>query len=209
MTAYAAATATTAAHNVILDAATPGEGDKPTRQTVSLYRENLERLFLLDPLPAWSPSLSPLTRLVVSPKHHLVDPALAARLVGVDAAALLRGGGDRLVTSDGTLLGALFESLATQTVRVLAQAAEARTHHLRTKAGEHEIDLVVEGQDRRVLALEVELNPVVTDNDVKHLRWLRATLGDRVADLAVLTTGPHAYRRPDGIAVIPLALLGP
>ncbi len=209
LTAYAAATATTATHSVILDAATPGDGDKPARQTVAVYRENLERLFLLDPLPAWSPSLSPLKRLVVSPKHHLVDPALAARLIGIDAAGLLRGDGDRLVTTDGTLLGALFESLATQTVRVLAQAAEARTHHLRTKTGDHEIDLIVEGHDRRIVALEVKLNPVVTDRDVKHLLWLRDTLTDRVADLAVLTTGPHAYRRPDGIAVVPLALLGP
>ncbi len=209
LTAYAAATATTAAYNVILDAATPGDGDKPTRQTVAIYRENLERLFLLDPLPAWVPSLSPLKRLTASPKHHLVDPALAARLIGVDASALLRGAGDRLAPNDGPLLGALFESLAVQTVRVLAQAAEARVHHLRTKSGDHEIDIVIEGPDRRIVAAEVKLNPVVTDDDTTHLRWLHNTIGERAADLIVLTTGPHAYRRPDGVAVIPLALLGP
>lgn len=67
LTAYAAATATTAAYTVILDAATPGDGDKPTRQTVATYREILERLFLLDPLPAWVPSLSPLNRLTAPP----------------------------------------------------------------------------------------------------------------------------------------------
>ncbi|MDR1294403.1 MAG: hypothetical protein LBK59_05520 [Bifidobacteriaceae bacterium] len=44
---------------------------------------------------------------------------------------------------------------------------------------------------------------------LKHLLWLRQRLGDRMADAAVLTTGELAYRRPDGIAVIPLALLGP
>lgn len=209
LTAYAAATATTATHSVILDAATPGEGDKPARQTVAVYRENLERLFLLDPLPAWAPSLSPLTRLTVSPKHHLVDPALAARLIGIDAAALLRGEGERVVPTDGTLLGALFESLAAQTVRVLAQAVEARVGHLRTKNGDQEIDLITEGPDRRVVAFEVKLNPVVVDDDVRHLRWLRESLGERVADMVVLTTGAQAYRRPDGVAVVPLALLGP
>lgn len=209
LTAYAAATATTASYNVILDAATPGEGDKPARQTVASYRESLERLFLLDPLPAWVPSLSPLKRLIASPKHHLVDPALAATLVGVDGGALLRGEGDRLQPADGPLLGALFESLATQTVRVLAQAAEADVGHLRTKAGEHEIDLIVEGPARRVLAIEVKLKATITDDDVRHLHWLHAALGERIADLVVLTTGPHAYRRPDGVAVVPLALLGP
>ena len=48
----------------------------------------------------------------------------------------------------------------------------------------------------------------VGDADVRHLRWLREQLGSDVVDLVVLTTGTHAYRRPDGIAVIPLALLG-
>jgi hypothetical protein len=50
---------------------------------------------------------------------------------------------------------------------------------------------------------------VVSDGDVKHLRWLEDKLGERVVDLIVVTTGPQAYRREDGIAVIPLALLGP
>jgi hypothetical protein len=57
--------------------------------------------------------------------------------------------------------------------------------------------------------IEVKLAPTAADSDVAHLRWLRAELPDHVADAAVLTTGREAYRRPDGIAVIPLALLGP
>jgi hypothetical protein len=55
--------------------------------------------------------------------------------------------------------------------------------------------------------------PVVTrdisEPDVKHLTWLKQRLGDRVLDRALITTGPTAYRRRDGIAVVPLALLGP
>lgn len=209
LTAYAAATSTTADYAAILNAATPGDGDKPARATVTAYREALERQFLLEPLPAWAPSMSPLRRLVGAPKHHLVDPALTARLLGVEADALLRGGGNRISASDGPLLGALFESLAVQTTRVLAQAAEARVWHLRTKAGEHEIDIIVEDSARRVLAIEVKLNPVVGDAEVSHLMWLRNQIPDRVADLMVITTGERAYRRPDGVAVVPLALLGP
>jgi len=209
LTAYAAATATTADYATILDAAAPGEGAKPTRVTAVVYREALERQFLLDPVPAWSPSLSPLRRLVGAPKHHLVDPGLAARLLGVDAPALLRGAGDRIGPRDGPLLGALFESLTVQTVRVLAQAAEARVWHLRTKAGEHEVDIIVEDEARRIVAIEVKLNPVVSESDVAHLLWLRRQIPERIGSLVVITTGEMAYRRPDGIAVIPLALLGP
>lgn len=60
-----------------------------------------------------------------------------------------------------------------------------------------------------MIACEVKLGADVTTADVKHLLWLRERLGDQVADLVVLTTGGHAYRRPDGVAVVPLGLLGP
>jgi hypothetical protein len=61
----------------------------------------------------------------------------------------------------------------------------------------------------RVVALEVKLAGSVGDDDVVHLRWLRDQLGDELLNAAVITTGPYAYRRQDGIAVIPAALLGP
>ena len=59
------------------------------------------------------------------------------------------------------------------------------------------------------VALEVKLSPLVNDDDVRHLLWLRAKLGPELLDAAIITTGMHAYRRPDGVAVIPAALLGP
>jgi predicted AAA+ superfamily ATPase len=209
LAAYGAATATDAAYSVILDAATAGENHKPARQTVDIYREHLQRIFVLDPLPAWIPTMSPLKRLTHAPKHHLVDPALAARLVGVDLGGLLRGAGTRVSAATGTWLGALFESLVTQSVRVYAEAVGAQVGHLRTKNTEHEIDLVVEDDSRQLVAIEVKLSPTVEDKDVRHLNWLHEELGDRVADRVVVNTGQFAYRRLDGVAVVPLALLGP
>ena len=207
--AYAAATATTASYDRIRDAATGGEDDKPAKTTTAPYRDALERIWILDPLPAWAPTNSRLARLVAGPKHHLADPALAARLVGVDADALLRGEGPQMVARVGSYLGALFESLATLSVRVFAQAAEGRVLHCRTRGGEHEVDLVVVRDDERVLGIEVKLSATVEDADVKHLHWLRDRLGDDFADGIVVTTGVEAYRRDDGIGVVPLALLGP
>lgn len=58
-------------------------------------------------------------------------------------------------------------------------------------------------------ALEVKLAASIDDKAVRHLHWLSQQHGRQISDLAVLTTGPHAYRRSDGIAVIPLGLLGP
>lgn len=209
LTAYGAATATDASYSTILDTATAGEENKPARATVDAYREHLTRIFVLDPIPAWIPVFNPLKRLTHSPKHHLVDPALAARLVGVGQTGLLRGEGDRVAAESGTWLGALFESLAAQSVRVYAEAASAYIGHLRTKDTAHEIDLIVEGADRRVVAIEVKLSESVGDKDVRHLNWLRDRIGDRLADRVLITTGDYAYRRTDGVAVVPLALLGP
>lgn len=209
MQAYAAATATTASYEKIRDAATSGQGEKPTRATTQPYREALERLWIVDPVPAWLPSRNRLARLSSPPKHHLADPALAARLLGVDAATLLEGRpAGPAMSREGTLAGALFESLVTLDVRVYAQAAEARTAHLRTWSGEHEIDLIVE-RGQAVVAIEVKLGQTPDERDVRHLHWLRNELGEGLADALVITTGQAAYRRADGIAVVPAALLGP
>jgi uncharacterized protein len=208
MQAYAAATATTASYEKIRDAATSGHGDKPSRTTTQPYRDVLERLWILDPVPAWLPSRSRLARLSAPPKHHLADPALAARLLGVDAATLLHAQpAGPAITREGTLLGALFESLVTLSVRVYAQASEARTAHLRTWSGEREIDLIVE-HGRKILAIEVKLGQTPEDRDVRHLRWLQSEIGEDLADAIVITSGPAAYRRSDGIAVVPAALFG-
>ena len=85
----------------------------------------------------------------------------------------------------GGMLGHLFESLATLCVRVCAQAAEAAVGHFRTLAS------------------------TVDDRDLTHLRWLGGNLGADLLDAVVINTGLNAYRRPDGIGVVPLALLGP
>jgi uncharacterized protein len=210
MTAYAAASSTTATLESIRDAATPGEADKPARTTVIQYRDVLHRLWLLDPVPAWVPSRNYFSRLARPDKHQLADPALAARLLGVGVNTLVEGGeGAATVPRDGTLLGHLFEALVTLCVRVYAQAAEAEVKHLRTKGGRHEVDLIIERPDRRVLAMEVKLAGTVSDDDVRHLLWLRDRMGRDLLDAVVVTTGSAAYRRADGIGVVPAALLGP
>lgn len=208
MAAYAAATATTATYEKIRAAASPGEGDPPTKVTTIAYRDILERLWILDPVPGWLPSGSRLARLTQAPKHHLADPALAARLLDLDASGFLAAAGPAPAPGEAALLGRLFESLVTQSVRVLAQAADATVHHLRTHDGRQEVDLVLE-RGGGVLALEVKLGGEVTDADVRHLHWLGRRLGGDLLDAAVITTGADAYRRPDGVAVVPAALLGP
>ncbi|HEY2715835.1 MAG TPA: DUF4143 domain-containing protein [Solirubrobacterales bacterium] len=210
MAAYAAASSTATSLEKIRKAAAAGDGENVNRKAAGPYRDILERLWILDPLPGWSPTRSHLNRLTATEKLQFSDPALAARLVGATKATLLEGKSvGPSVPRDGTFLGALFESLATLSVRVCAQGSEAKVKHLRSFGGDREIDLIVQRDDDRVLAIEVKLAAVPRDRDLRHLHWLQEKIGDDLLDAIVITTGNLAYRRKDGIGVVPLALLGP
>jgi predicted AAA+ superfamily ATPase len=209
MVAYAAATATTASYERIRAAATSDTGETPAKTTTAPYADALESLWVVDPVPAWFPTAGPIRRVTGPTKHHLADPALAARLLNVSRDALLAGRNvGPPIARAGTLLASLFESLACLSVRTFAQNVEARVSHFRTKAGEREVDLIVESSDRGVVAIEVKLSATIDREDTKHLRWLREQMGDRFLDGVVISTGADAYRDQDGIAVVPLALLG-
>lgn len=152
-------------------------------------------------MPAWNSLRNPLKAIRLSPKHQLVDPALALTLQRL---------GPRDLTSQrrNHLLGPLFESLATLSVRAAATATGASVSHLRTAKGLQEVDLIAESFDGRQIGFEVKLAVSVNDADVRHLLWLRRQFPEDVVDLAVLYSGPVTYRRPDGVACIPLDLLG-
>ena len=209
MRAYAAATGTTASWEKIRQAATTATDARPAKTTTLPYIELLSGLRILDPVRAWSPANNHLGVLSQSPRHYLADPALAARLVRRSATRLLGGDAPESVQPrDGGFLGGLFENLAGLSVRVFAQANDAQVHHLRTEAGRREVDFIVETDDG-VLGIEVKLAATVHDGHVRHLVWLKDRLGTECIDTIVLHSGPEAYRRPDGVAVVPLALCGP
>jgi len=212
--AFAAATATTTSLEKLRDIATARDGGLSAKTTALRYRDALERLFIYDPLPAWQPGGTALSRLGGAPKIHLVDPALSAHLLGIDEEALMDGVTTPLVDAipsvrDGGLFGALFESLVTLSMRTYAQAADVQFRYLRTHGGGHEVDGILVRRDQKCVAFEVKLAGTIDDRDVRHLHWLKDQLGDQLLDAIVISTGPAAYRRGDGIGVVPAALLVP
>ena len=60
----------------------------------------------------------------------------------------------------------------------------------------------------KTIAFEAKSSAIIDTEDVRHLNWLEKRLGNRLLDKILVYTGPYAYRRKDGVAVIPLALLG-
>ncbi len=188
--ALAANTAQTVEHKVLYDAA------GIDRKTAVAYDRLLDSLRITTAVPAWSSS--ELKRLTKTPKRHLMDPALAGPLLGIDPSGVMR---------NAALLGALFESLAVLHFRVLASSGRTavRLYHLRSEG--HEVDLVLEGPDRRLIAIEIKATASPTREDARHLLWLRDRLGDRVAACLIVHSGPTAFRLAEEILAVPLGAL--
>ena len=214
MRAYAASVSTCTTLDSINRSLTARQGIQPAATTARTYRDTLASMWMIDPVQGWMPTENELARATAADKHQMCDPALAARLLGIGTAHLLGVGHPIVRTPIGQprrtrMLGFLFESLVTQSVQVYADLCQADVRHLRTKGGRQEIDLIVEGPDGRVVAIEVKTAAAPRPGDTRHLLWLRERLGDRLADAVVITTGRDAYRDTDSIAVVPASLLGP
>lgn len=209
---FAAATATDAGYTEILDSSTGGEGHKPNMKTTIAYREALENLWVLDELMPWADGEDFFSGLKRSPKHFLADPALSVHLLGLDENILsgTKGwptGAGRFDKKYGSILGRLFESLIHLSLNTYAAVNNSKLFFLKTRKGDHEINFIIQ-RGSKVIAIEVKIAPTITDSDVRHLKWFKDKVGDDCIDALIITTGKIAYRRKDGIAVIPAVLLG-
>lgn len=178
--------------------------DHPThRVTLAQYLDALERLFVIEEQPAWAPHLRSRARVRSARKRHFVDPSLAV--------AALQATPERLL-QDVSLFGTVFESLVVRDMRIYAQPLEAQILHYRDNTA-LEIDGIVEVADGRWGAFEVKLGQNAVDDAADTLKRFIAKVDIERAGapmfLAVITGTGYAYRRPDGIDVIPIGTLGP
>ncbi len=170
-------------------------------RTISSYMNALRRIFVVEDLPAWAPSLRSKTAIRTSVKRHFVDPSIATGVLRTNPQGVL---------NDFPFFGFLFEALCTRDIRVYAQANDGDVFHYRDKSG-LEADLIVRLRDGRWAALEVKLGAKQIDEAAKNLLALQARV-DRekmgeASFLMIVTGGQFAYRRSDGIWVVPLGCL--
>lgn len=113
------------------------------------------------------------------------------------------------ILRDGDLLGRVLDTFVTAQLRPeLALSTERpHLHHLRTKGGEHEIDLLLELGGYRIVAIEIKAAAAPGAAAAKHLSWLRDSLGDRFLAGVVLHTGPRVYSLGEKILAAPISTL--
>lgn len=186
-----------------LAADTAGAEGTVTRATASEYLALLERLMVVESQAAWSPELRSRAQLRSSPKRHFVDPSLAV--------AALRASPSRLL-ADLQTLGFLFESLVVRELRVLSQPLDGQVLHYRDNKG-LEVDAIVVTADGAWAAFEVKLGALQVDAAAETLLKLARKVDTQAcgepAALGVITATGLAYRRKDGVHVLPVGTLGP
>ncbi len=202
MRSYARHVSTQASQATIAaDLAVNDEAMSPN--TVSDYLDALARAYITDEVEAWNPALRSKTVVRTSPTRHFVDPSVGTALMRANPADLLR---------DMEAYGLLFESLCVRDLRVYAEAIDGTLLHYRDKTG-LEADAVLVLADGSWAPIEIKLGERQVDEAAANLNKLAnrvdsARMG-APSFLAVVTGGRAAYRRPDGVYVIPLACLRP
>ncbi len=158
---------------------------------------------MIEDMRAWNPRLRSKTAIRTSPTRHFTDPSLAAALLGSTPQSLLR---------DFETFGLLFESLCVHDLRVYANALGCDVFHYRDKTG-LECDAVIVLSDGRWAPVEVKMGQSEIELAAQHLHKIESRVDtDKLGApsfLMVLTATATAYRRDDGVLVVPLACLAP
>lgn len=169
--------------------------------TLDSYLNALRRIFVIEDVPAWTPSMRSKTALRTSAKRNFVDPSIAA--------ATLRMSPERLL-NDFNTFGFMFESLCYRDMRVYAQANDGDIYHYRDK-NELEVDIIIALRDGRWAPAEVKLGQKQIEEAAAHLIKLSEKIDSEKmwhpAFMMELTAGEFAYRRKDGVWVVPLGCL--
>jgi len=170
-------------------------------KTISSYINALRRIFVVEDLPAWAPSLRSRLAIRSTEKRHFVDPSIATAVMRINPEGVL---------ADFEYFGFLFEALCTRDVRIYAQANDADVFHYRDKNG-LEADIIVRLRDGRWAAIEVKLGNKQIEEAAKNLLLLRSKIDEekmgKASFLMIITGGQYAYQRKDGIWVVPIGCL--
>ncbi len=189
--------------NTVL-AADIGESDiSINEETVASYINALKKIFVIEDMPAWNPNLRSKTAIRSSDTRYYVDPSIAVAALGI---------GPNDLIDDLKTFGFLFETLCIRDLRVYTDSLNGEVYHYRDKDGQ-ECDAVIHLRDGRYGLVEIKLGGDKLINEgAKSLTALRDKIDTskmkEPSFLMVLTgTGDYAYRRQDGVLVVPVGSL--
>lgn len=205
MRSYARIQGTQTPATVILDDISPEGSNLLSINTLHNYLGALRSIFVTDDMPSWNPNLKSKTAIRTSDTRYFSDPSIAAAALGI--------GPDDLI-ADLKTFGLIFETLCVRDLRVYSQPLNGEAYHYRDKSG-LECDVVIHLRNGAYGLVEIKLGG---ESAINHAVATLTALADKIDDskmgkpafLMVLTAvGDFAYRRADGIWVVPVGCLKP
>ena len=201
MRSYSRHQGTQTSISVILDDVRVNESEELSDTTISSYLSALRKIFVIEDMPAWNPNLRSKTAIRTSDTRYFVDSSIACAALGLGPMDLI---------NDLNTFGLFFETMCVRDLRVYADALGGKVYHYRDKNG-LECDAVVHLRNGSYALIEIKLGgDTLIEEGAKNLRSLSekidTTKMKSPSFLMVLTAvGPYAYRRPDGVYVVPLS----
>jgi hypothetical protein len=179
------------------------EGESLHEDTIASYVKALQRIFVVEDVEAWNPNLRSKTAIRTSDTRYFTDPSIATAALGVGPEDLI---------ADLETFGLVFETLCMRDLRVYAEALNGAVYHFRDKSG-LECDAVVHLRNGSYGLIEIKLGgDKLIEEGAKTLLSLTSKLDTTKMKapsfaMVLVANGPYAYRRPDGVYVVPIGCL--
>lgn len=203
MRSYARNQGSQATNKLLCDDISANESDNIDTDTISSYINALKRIFVIEEMEAWNPNLRSKTAIRTSNTRYYIDPSIAAAALGLGPQDLL---------SDLRTFGLLFETMCIRDLRVFADVLNGNVYHFRDKT-DLECDAVIHLRNGSYGLIEIKLGgESLIEEGAATLKKLNGKLDTskmkKPSFLMILTgIGNYAYRRPDGIYVVPIGCL--
>ena len=203
MRAYARNIGSQASYDTLKNDMIANDSSSLDTDTVLSYVNALKKIFVIEESPAWNPNLRSKTAIRTSDTRYFIDPSIAVAALGI---------GPKDLINDLNTFGLLFETLCIRDLRVYAESIKGKVYHYRD-ANDLECDAVIHLRNGSYGLIEIKLGGDHLINDgVETLKKLESRIDitkmKNPSFLLVLTaTGKYAYRREDGVYVVPIGCL--
>lgn len=203
MRSYARHQGTQVANTMLRDDIAANDSEGLSDETVMSYVNALKKIFVVEDMPAWSPNLRSKTAIRTSDTRYYVDPSIAAAALGIGPKDLL---------SDLSTFGLLFETLCVRDLRVYAEYIGGEVYHYRDKTG-LECDTVIHLRNGSYGFAEIKLGgEKLIEEGAANLKALRDKIDTTKMKepsfmMIIVGVGSYAYRRDDGIYIVPIGCL--
>ena len=203
MKSYARHQGTQTPYTVLRDDILANDSRSLTEDTVYSYTNALRKIFVIEDMPAWNPNLRSKTAIRTSDTRYFTDPSIATASLGL---------GPNDLVKDLNTMGLFFETMCVRDLRVYAESLDGEVYHYRDKSG-LECDTVIHLRNGSFGLIEIKLGgDHLIEEGVANLKAFSAKIDTKKmkepAFMMVLTgTGKYAYRRKDGVYVVPVGCL--